>query len=281
MRIIKLAAILLGLASTALIAPAHGQTIRQSRPNVVIPVGPPEGRKSVQASPVVQALNRPRAPDMVGLSLDEAHDVLSPLGLSSKIVYVETLDDSVSYNHVGSQIPAAGAFVNDDVVIVQVPRPASRVFAGALSLIDVVRRDGFDLDEGHYEQIYRGADMVLRQDPGKGLFVEPSDGATFAVPGFYGVTDRFPGGLGSAPNYYACSQAVMKSPARYLNLPGTQNNGEDLLFCARTSRGQIAVVQFRKIDMTCCGTDNFKFYVAIFPVQKGVALRSRKAGVTR
>lgn len=117
----------------------------------------------------------------------------------------------------------------------------------------------------------------------KGLFVEPSDGAVFAVPGLYGVTDRFPGGLGSAPNYFACSQTLLepKQRARYLNLPQNDRfGGSDLVFCALTAKRQIAVVQFRLADMTCCGKDNYKFYVALFPLQKFQGLRSRKAVVS-
>jgi hypothetical protein len=236
----------------------------------------------------------PRAPDVLGLTLADAFSAISRVNLTSKVVYVDTVDDSVLYNHVGAQIPAAGAVALDGVVTLQVPRPGARIFAGALSLIDVVRRDGFDLDQGRYEQILRGADMVLREDQTsiphvepsngstyyttKGLFVEPSDGTVFAVPGVYGVyADQQPGGLGSALNYSACSQTLATSRAPYLNLPRADSYGKDLIFCALTSNRQIAVVQFRHSDMTCCGKDNYKFYVAVFPLQKSQGLRTRQA----
>jgi len=293
MRTQTLVARLLILIAIAAITPAHAQTINQQRSRIVVPVKP-AARTSVLVSPPISAVALPRAPDVVGLSLSEAFSALSRVNLSSKLVYVETVDDSVLYNHVGSQIPAAGAAVSDNIVTLQVPRPAARIFAGALSLIDVIRRDGFDLDEGRYEQILRGADMVLREDQTsiphfepvngstyyttKGLFVEPSDGTVFALPGAYGVyADQHPGGLGSAPNYSACSQTLSKSRSTYLNLPRADSYGKDLIFCALTSSRQIAVVQFRHSDMTCCGKDNYKFYVAVFPLQKFQGLRARKA----
>jgi hypothetical protein len=254
------------------------------------------GRKSAQVSPVLQGLALPRAPDLIGLSLLDAYTALSHVGLSSKDVYLDTPNDSVLYDHVGSTIPAAGAAVTNGVVILQIPRPTTRNFVGALSLSDAIRRDGFDLDEGRYEQILRGADIVLREDKTpiphfepvngstyyttKGLFVEPSDGAAFAVDASQQVSaDRYPGGLGSAPNYYFCSQALSKSRAQYLNLPRADSYGTDLVFCVLTSNRQIVVVQFRHTDMTCCGKDNYRFLIAVFPSQKFQGLRTRKSVV--
>jgi hypothetical protein len=245
----------------------------------------------VQAIAPLQQVAPPRAPNLVGLSTNDAYRALSQLGLGAKYVYLDTPDDAVLYHHVAATVPAAGAFVTDGVVNLQIARPRAPTFAGALSVIDVIRRDGFDFDQGRYEQILRGADMVLREDKTaiphvdingrtyyttKGLFVEPSDGAVFAVPGAYGISpDQYPGGLGSAPNYVACSQALSQSRAAYLNLPRPDEYGTDLVFCALTSSRQIAVVHFRKGDIACCGKDNYKFYVAVFPIQKIKPMRAK------
>lgn len=51
----------------------------------------------------------------------------------------------------------------DSKIELQIPRAASRLGIGALSLSDLERRAGFDLDEGRYEEIFRGADIVLRK----------------------------------------------------------------------------------------------------------------------
>jgi hypothetical protein len=256
----------------------------------------PVARKSDRASAVLLAQALPRVPNLVGLPLLDAYRMVSGAGLADKLTYLDTTDQSVPYDHVGATIPAAGAPVPGGIVELQVPRPATRNGVGALSLSDVIRRDGFDFDEGRYEQILRGADMVLREDKTpiphsdpsghvyytfKGLFVEPSDGAVFAVDRTDSVSaDRHPGGLGSAPNYYFCSQALAQPRVPFINLPRGDFYGRDVIFCVLTSKREIAVVQFRNSDMECCGGTNFKFYIAVYPPQVSQTLRARKPTAT-
>jgi hypothetical protein len=255
------------------------------------------GRTSVRTSAVLLAQALPRVPNLIGLSVNDANGILSGASLSSKYTYLNVVDQSVLYNHVGATIPAAGAVVPGGIVELQIPRPATRDGIGALSLSDVIRRDGFDLDEGRYEQILRGADMLLREDMTpiptieptdghtyymfKGLFVEPSDGAVFAAdPSYRLMDDVYPGGLGSALNYEFCSGALTQSRAPYINLPRGDYFDHDILFCVLTSSRQIAVVQFQGSDRKCCGANNYKFHIALYPKQTVPALRARKSVAT-
>ena len=266
--------------------------LHQSRKYQVVSAG----LKSERASAVLLAQALPRVPNLVGLPLLDAYRMVSGAGLSDKVTYLDTTDQSIAYDHVGATIPAAGAPVPGGVVELRIPRPATRNGVGALSLSDVVRRDGFDLDEGRYEQILRGADLVLREDKTpiphtetnghtyytfKGLFVEPSDGAVFAMDRTDSVSaDRHPGGLGSAPNYYFCSQALVNSRVPFIGLPRGDFYGRDVIFCVLTSNREIAVVQFRNSDMECCGGTNFKFYIAVYPRQLAQGVRASKPAAT-
>ena len=250
------------------------------------------GGKAERTSAVLLAQIVPRVPNLTGLTIADAHNIVSRAGLTSKFTYLTTGDPTVLYNHVGATNPAAGEPVPSRIVEFLIPRPATRDGIGALSLSDVIRRDGFDLDEGRYEGILRGADVVLREDQTpiphvdingrtyytfKGLFVEPSDGAVFAVAPNDGLSgDEHPGGLGSAYNYDSCMRAFAQNRVPYLNLPRGDAYGHDLLFCVQTSRRQIAVVQFRNNDMQCCGGSNYKFHIALYPQQVSQELRARK-----
>jgi len=244
------------------------------------------GRNSDRAAAALLAKALPRVPDVVGKSVDDAYKALSNAGFSPKYTYLAAPDRSVLYNHVRGTVPAAGTLLpRGSTVELQIPHPASRLGIGALSLSDVERRDGFDLDEGRYEEVFRGADVVLREDKTpiphagtngsatyytfKGLYVEPSDGAVFARDSHLDVDD-----LGSAINYSVCEEALRQLRTPFLGLPGGDYGLADLIFCVLTSKGQIAVVQFRTSDNPLYTVSNFKFHHALFPLQGTVPVKA-------
>lgn len=220
-----------------------------------------------------------RVPDVVGLIAIEAAGAVRLAGLEPTENYLDEPDPSILYGHVRATVPAAGAWVADGVVELQIPRAASRIGIGALGLSDLERRAGFDLDEGRYEEIFRGADIVLRKyenqpriEPqdghtyyaGGGLYIEPSDGAVLApLDSEHGISQY---GLGSYFAYTGCVLALKQAPKARIEI--LRANGLET-FCVLTSRQQIAAVQFRTSD-----NDNsdgkltdFKFHHAIFPRQ--------------
>ncbi len=154
-----------------------------------------------------------RVPDVVGLLPVEAQSALYKLGFKTKWTFEAKPDPSTPYGHVRATVPPAGTLVtgNAPQVEILIPGVASLVGIGALSVSDLERRDGFDLDEGHYQEIYQGADIVVRKRDqqkhvesdghtwydGGGIYVEPSDGAVFSV--IQDVRDQDDSQLGSLP----------------------------------------------------------------------------------
>jgi hypothetical protein len=182
---------------------------------------------------------------------------------------------SVPPGQIVAVIPAAGTSqAGGRVVEVQIARTAITVRVGELSVGDWERRNGFDLDEGRYEEITHGADLVLRvhtdvahPDPnggatsysGHGVFAEPSDGAVFAE---LDATDEAYG-PGSYFVYIRC-QANLASSNKLLTDFEVSEQLNSGAFCVRTSDGQLAAVEFRRADNPG-GTTDFKFRVALFP----------------
>ncbi len=224
-------------------------------------------------------------PDVVGLFWLDAETALSQAGFKYKLTEQDAPDTSVVIGHVRATVPAAGTFakVYQEIELL-IPRAATRVGIGALSLSDFQRRAGFDLDEGRYEEIYRGADIVLvHHDPetffdkntgkpynngGPGLYIEPSDGAVLAE------LDNIQGGLGSFYIYADCDRRLNSKfeqtrKAKIEILHSRYSDNYDITICALTAKYQIAVVQFRVSD-NLRSNDNYQFHYAVFPPRPAV-----------
>jgi len=224
-----------------------------------------------------------RVPDVVGLSSTEAAARLQTAGFVSRSTYQDEPDASVRYGYVGSTVPAAGQLAKDGKVELRFPRAASRLGIGALATSDIVRRSGFDLDEGRYEEVFRGADIVMRKydneartdengnayyDAG-GIVIEPSDGAYLTA--LYDVRHIDQYGLGSFLFQAECERELKK---RRLTRASISNpGGAPATICVMTSKQQIAVLQFRPGDNVA--TDNYKFHHAIFPRQLNIGVSDR------
>lgn len=231
----------------------------------------------------------PRVPNVVGLLFTDAASALSQAGFEPTWTFEDEPDPSVTYGHVRATVPAAGTLAAGGKVELQIPRVARLVGIGALSVRDALRRDGFDLDEGRYEQIYRGADIMMihhENQPagvlpsgrtyyaGEGLYIEPSDGAVLALVSDTRDISRY--GLGSFLYYSRCKDALRTAPGK----PGTgilidgitvyDASAHDLTICVLTSKQQIAVAEFRVSDNPYRGLSNIKFHFAVFPSQLGI-----------
>jgi hypothetical protein len=220
----------------------------------------------------------PRVPSVVGLYLPDAENALHSAGYEPELIYEDEPDPSVTHGHVRATDPPAGTLAAGGVVEVRIPRAASRVGIGSLSTDDLARRTGFDLDEARYEEIYRGADIVLRKHEqearidarghtyyaGGGTYVEPSDGAVLASLNDVRAINRY--GLGSYPYYEACNRTLKETRAAVggINL---DEGGEITTICVGTSKHQLTVVEFRSSDNPIGRFTNYKFHHALFTRQ--------------
>lgn len=230
----------------------------------------------------------PRVPDVVGLFWNDAESALIQAGFQFKATYEDQPDPSVLYGHVRATVPAAGSMAPDGKVELLIPRAASRLGTGALALSDIDRREGFDLDEGQYQEVLRGADIVLRKhedEPhvgtngsstyysGHGLYIEPSDNAVLAPVDADGKVSDLED-LGTALYFAACRDQLKRGSAA-----GVEIAERGATICIRTSLGALAVVQFRLSDNPFGEVSDFKFHYAIFPPQ--VAAPTRPSGFLR
>ena len=218
-------------------------------------------------------------PNVIGMKLSDARAAVSNAGYEVKETYADEPDPSIGYGRIAATMPEAGRQQNGGEVELVVPRAASLVATGRLSVKDFDRRDGFDLDTMRYEQITHGADIVLvKRDShptiepsdghtyytGGGTFVEVSDGAVMVD---LGGSGNVQGGLGSYINYSACQYALRtQSPLRGFEIEHLHSPRSQIALCVRTSKGQLAVVTFSEEDNPG-GTTDFKFYGALFPRQ--------------
>ena len=218
----------------------------------------------------------PHVPNVVGMSWFDADRTMRTAGYLMRTRSLDEPQSSVPPGQIVAVIPAAGTpQAAGGVVEVQIARTATTVRVGELSVGDWERRNGFDLDEGRYEEITHGADMVLRADrdtphpdpnggstaySGHGVFAEPSDGAVFAE---LDATDEA-NGVGSYFVYIRC-QANLASGNKLLTRFEVSEQLNSGAFCVRTSDGKLAAVEFRRADNPTGGTADFKFRVALFP----------------
>ena len=247
-----------------------GQGIRGSGMRVT--PSPAASRVGV-APPRAATFVGPNVPNVVGMAWFDADRTMRTAGYLMRTRSLDEPQPSVPPGQIVAASPAAGTpLAAGGVVEVRIARTATTVRLGELSVDDWARRNGFDLDEGRYEEITHGADLVLRDykdtrhpDPnggstvysGHGVFAEPSDGAVFAE---LDSTDEA-NGVGSYFVYIRC-QANLASN-KVLNRVEVSNNGG--AFCVRTSDGKLAAVEFRQADNPTVGTTDFKFRVALFP----------------
>ena len=217
-------------------------------------------------------------PDVVGLFWLDAEDALLKAGFKSKLTEEDTPDPSVVVGHVRATVPAAGtlAKVYQEIELL-IPCGATRVGIGELSLGDFERRTGFDLDEGRYEEIYRGADIVLRRydeehyKPGQGPeYIEPIDSSVLAR--LDSASGKLSDSLGSFFTYTACDDALN---GRNRTLEAKIRIFHPLVICVFTSKHQIAAVEYRV-------NEGFEFHYAIFPPRPAVKAigRTKVPGTT-
>jgi hypothetical protein len=183
-------------------------------------------------------------------------------------------------------VPSAGTVAPSREVEVHIPRSASRLGIGRLGVNDVERKTGFDLDAGRYEEISRGADIVLRKlenvpnvdgkgkgrHNGEGLYIEPSDGSILVS--LTDVRDISQYGIGSAAYYAACERALKQIPVTGIEISRPADGLASL--CVLTSQGNIAVVEFSAIDHSGNEVSNYKFRHAVFPPQTFAGVRHLK-----
>jgi len=224
-------------------------------------------------------------PDVVGLLWVDAESQVRLAGFVPKTTDQFKPDPSATYDHVKATIPAAGTLARlGQEIELQVPRIVGREGIGALGLSDFKRRAGFDLDEGRYEEIYRGADIVLvHHDPetfvdkttgrtynlgGPGLYIEPSDGAVLAS------LDTNFDPLGAYPFYRFCDRALNSNfvgeQSRKAKIEILFSANYDTTICVLTSRHQIAVVRFRPSDNPYNQVTDYQFHYAIFPARPAI-----------
>jgi hypothetical protein len=233
-------------------------------------------------------------PNVVGLSIEDAWGVLTKAGLKWKMTYLSEPSPAVLLGHVLAMNPMARSVASKGSVIdLQIPGAAIRQGKANLSASDAARRAGFDLDEGHYEEILRGADILIRTHvarpgpgggyipgtpSGGGTFIETSDGATLVMinPDLYVAADIARGALRDVATYpvYALCLRLFSHPSQEGGGLTDSINLFDLgetdvvasmavTACVRTSKRQLAVVQFRGTDNTNHPTD-YLFRWALF-----------------
>ena len=244
------------------------------------PTAPPATRPPAASSPATTAPATPdqkftHVPDIVGLDYRDAMDALQRAGLL--------------YNHFSNAAkPSAGAPRGAVLSVEPVPgtsvvhsttiearinaRGADRTGRGKLGPNDVEHRMGWDLDEGKYEVIYGGADILLRRieeaHPSttggatsytRSIILEASDGATLAHLDI-GSADVSHQGPATYLAYVWCTDLLGRPAERRtrvsvlsLNLSLSSQEGAA---CVRTSKGNIGVVHFRGVDYL--GADPFK-----------------------
>ena len=218
-----------------------------------------------------------RVPDVVGMSRDAAARTLDAplqrniLPLRYKETYYKIPDSSVGYGYVRATTPVAGTLLAPgSVVELQIQAAPTLVGIGTLGRSDVLRRDGFDLDTGRYEQMTHGADVILRQyndgveNPSpsrtsvREVFIEPSDGAVvtgFDDLSFFNATE-----ISSFDTYTKCASELNSGGRTRIEVL----RGAGYTVCVMTSKQQIAAVRFRPDQQVCCG-DDYKFEYALFP----------------
>lgn len=279
-----------GPASTKIVHKAHVELVtrapaalgRQEQQVIVPDSGHVPAKRLDQAPQSTRTLT---VPDVLGLSFSDAESVLSVAGFKPKVTFEDAPDPSVLYGNVRETVPHAGALPTAGIVELKVPRAAFRVGIGALALNDAQRRIGFDLDEGRYEEVFRGADIVLRAHDGEwhvspggagpehrgfGDFIEPSDGATLAT--LNDARDISFSGLGSALYFIDC-EIALKRPISGVEI--SLHTETLTTICVRTSRHQLSVVQFNSADNPIGHSNDYAFHHAIFPQQRERTLLQR------
>jgi len=231
----------------------------------------------IQAAPIPGSVVRllPAVPNVVGMSSFQAERVLFEAGYTVRVKHLDYPDTTVGPGQISAMVPAAGTRMTGGTVEIQLPRAAIKVGIGAISLLDTERRTGFDLDEGRYEEILRGADFILRahnndsvgsdarSNSYQGAYhqVETIDGAVMAI------LDELPSpvtiyGIGDAGYYYECMWALKKSAKRRERIEISSG----ATFCVVTAKGTMGVVRFGGLaDNPLFQTRNFQFRYANFP----------------
>lgn len=206
----------------------------------------------------------PTVPDVVGMERYEAEDAVLKARLRPDIKYLDAPDNAVPMGHIRATVPPVGVrLAPGSTVQLQIPRAAILVGIGQLSAHDLERRNGFDLDTGTYSEITHGADIVVNDH-----YFEASDGAELSDPDFTGndVNASALSNLGSYFFYKNCElhfKDYKKTSVSFnINL-GSNGN----IFCVKTSKSQMAVVQILSEDNNFKSSDGlgYKFHFALFP----------------
>jgi hypothetical protein len=268
---LSLGAISSAAAQAVNVAPTRG--LRTPAPHVDLTapaqkVGAPTGPTAID--------RRPRVPDVVGLQVEAAlRRLLESGGYAVDLQFLPQPDPSIPYGFVKATIPPAGSILQPGgKLVLQIPRSASKVGSAVLSIADLARQAGFDLDTGRFEDIGHGADLVLSkhdQTPivdasGKTrydnytVFADPTGGAVLRR------LDDYPDAteIGSYTFYAKCQTAFADTRQRTLT-SAPLSSGVTVL-CVRTSDNTMALVAFS--GETTPRSDSqvdYKFAYAIFP----------------
>ncbi len=221
-------------------------------------------------------------PDIVGLTYDDAYRALYEAGLNKlgdrlTVTYVARPNSGVARGNVLTVSPAPGTLVRRDAVVkIQIQaRDADKMGKGKLGPNDVERRMGWDLDTGSYEQIYRGADFVLRRieethpsTTGGSAYYESyivfdaSDGATLAKADDFRdwVVQVNSTGPESYAVYAGCNEILERGSKTSTRIHvfhlGQHLTDQERLICVRTSKGNVGAVYIKGLDYL--GKDSLK-----------------------
>jgi hypothetical protein len=253
-------------------APAPVRGLRTPAPHVDLTapaqkVGAPTGPTAIDS--------RPRVPDVVGLQVEAASRRLLEAGYAYDLQFLPQPDPSIPYGFVKATIPPPGSLLQPGgKLIIQIPRSASKLGSAVLSVTDLARQAGFDLDNGRFEDIGHGADLVLSKHDQTPI-VDASgktryDNFTVFADGSGGAVlrrlDDYPDAreIGSYTFYAKCRTAFADTRERALT-SAPLSSGVTVL-CVRTSDNTMALVAFSGGTTPRSDSEvDYKFAYAIFP----------------
>jgi hypothetical protein len=267
---LSLGAISTAAAQAVNVAPARG--LRTPAPHVDLTapaqkVGAPTGPTAVDS--------RPRVPDVVGLEVDTAGRRLLEAGYAYDLQFLPQPDPSIPYGFVKAMIPPAGSILQPGGrLVIQIPRSASKVGSAVLSIADLARQAGFDLDNGRFEDIGHGADLVLSKHDhvpivdagGKTrydnftVYADPTGGAVFRQLRDYPSAAE----IGSYTYFAKCRAAF--ADTRDPPVTSTAMWDGPMVLCVRTVENSIAIAAFSGEQQPRSDSNvDYKFAYAIFP----------------
>jgi hypothetical protein len=195
-----------------------------------------------------------RVPDVIGLNLLTAQDRLAAAGYTMKLRGLDRPDPATPLGQVVAQTPKAGTVQAGGDVEVRTPQAAIRTGSGGVARDLTQEGTGYDLDNGRYEALTRGADVVLRTHAGRppgassatdgdGDFLEPNGGAILVRAPLLSPKEF----IGEYPTYVACGKLLRDRqsgdpPNPVIQLNGVTNK-KSIVVCILTSEHQMAAIE--------------------------------------